>query len=199
MKYLLLILTLFFSAFKASAEIRPGDLILISLNCYSCPIIESETNSPYSHSGLLVQENGDWFVLEALAKVQKTPLAKFKQYVRPGTQPHYYRLKEWAFEDPTRNQKLLLEFKNRFEGLPFDSLYLWDNYNSQNQELLYCSEMITKLLNQFLTNPIPTDPMDFTNNWEYWEKVYKGNVPQGEPGNSPATFADPSLTFRVTD
>ena len=54
--------------------------------------------------------------------------------------------------------------------------------------------MITKLLNEFLNTKIPTEAMDFTENWDYWERVYDGNVPQGEPGNSPSTFALPTLS-----
>jgi hypothetical protein len=185
---------LFFSNLAHGANLRSGDLILISLNCRSCPKIESETGSPYSHSGLLIQENNQWVVLEALGTVKKTPLAKFKKYVRPGTKPHHYRLKEWKQKDPDRNQKLLDRFQEDYEGKPFDGLYLWNNFDNDGNELLYCSEMITKLLNEFLNTKVPTEPMDFTENWDYWERVYNGNVPQGEPGNSPSTFAEPFLS-----
>ena len=189
----------FFSSHAHGENLRTGDLILISLNCYSCPKIESETGSPYSHSGLLIQENNKWFVLEALGKVKKTPLATFKKYVRPGTKPHHYRLKEWSLEDPDRNQNLVDRFEEAYEGQPFDPLYLWNNFDDQGSELLYCSEMITKLLNEFLNTKITTEPMDFTKNWAYWKQVYDGNVPQGKPGKSPSTYADPTHSSFLGD
>jgi hypothetical protein len=164
------------------------------MNCYSCHIIESETGSPYSHSGLLVREDNEWIVLEALEKVKKTPLETFKKYVRPGTKPHLYRLKEWEQEDQARNQKILNRFHESYDGRPFDRSYLWNNLAPNGDEFLYCSEMITKLLNEFLNTKIPTEAMDFTENWDYWEQVYDGHVPQGEPGNSPSTFALPTLS-----
>ena len=30
--------------------------------------------------------------------------------------------------------------------------------------------------------------MDFTKNYEIWHKLFKGDVPQGKEGNSPASF-----------
>lgn len=196
---------LFFFTFNSSEtfanaqyeDIRPGDFILISLNCYSCPIIEDETNSPYSHSGLIIEEVGKLYVLEALGKVQKTPFERFLKYRRPNTTADIFRPHEFQNEDPTLNAKILKKFNHEFKGKPFDSFYLWDNFDQNGNELLYCSEMITKLINHFLSNDIPTDPMDFTKNWDYWDRFYQGNVPQGQPGNGPEVFSRASHTYFV--
>ena len=55
MKNISLILVAFVLSLPLFAlELKSGDLILISFNCYECRVIESETNSKFSHSGVIL-------------------------------------------------------------------------------------------------------------------------------------------------
>ena len=52
-------------------NVRPGDVVLIDLNCYVCKIIKDETSSEYSHSGLIIGHNGnDYMVAQSLGKLK---------------------------------------------------------------------------------------------------------------------------------
>jgi hypothetical protein len=195
------IITLFTLIFGPSTlchafSFKSGDLILLPLNCYSCEIIEQETQSSYSHSGVLIQEEGQWFVAEALLKVELTPLKIFLQRVRPGFKAGVFRPKKWINKRPKKlNQRLLKSFKQDFEGLPFDPLYLWDNFDTNGNEMLYCSEFLSKFLTPFLPLHFIPGPMDYRDRWEYWSRVYEGNVPQGRPGTNPGDI-EHSVLFK---
>ena len=80
-------------------------------------------------------------------------------------------------------------FDENMRGRGFDSQYLWDNYDEDGRELLYCSEMVQKTLNAALVQPLATVQMDFTKDWDYWSTYFHGRVPQGAQGNSPASLS----------
>jgi hypothetical protein len=180
-------------AFSVNAlELHSGDVILISFNCYECRVIEDETNSAFSHSGVIVKnENGETFVAQALVKVQMSPLKDFLKNITPGTQAFVYR----PFELENTKNILSLEkgmrdiFDQNFKGLPFDSSYLWNNFDKEGRELLYCSEFVAKFLDHFLSTPSLLFPLSFSKNYAYWLMYFKGNIPEGVMGNSPFSFS----------
>jgi hypothetical protein len=92
---------------------------------------------------------------------------------------------------------LLREAIEPIIGAEYDHDFRWDNLGHDGREALYCSELVTKLLNPFLENDIPTKLMDYTQNAEAWSRYFRGNVPQGLPGNSPGDFERSSLFFEV--
>jgi hypothetical protein len=190
-----------------AAQIRSGDLILLPLDCYSCRMIAEETDSLYSHSGLLLQTNdGLWMVLESLGEVRQVSLYSFLQRLPVGSSARHLRFRElfnWQESDTNRWEQFLqimpYIFKQQFEGLPFDHEYLWNNFTDDGEEKLYCSEFITKLLNHFLERPILPAPMDFSKHPAFWDRYFHGNTPQGKPGNSPADFADSKQLIDLGD
>lgn len=181
-------------------ELRPGDILLQELDCYSCQRISSETASRFSHSALVIrsQNTGELVVAEALMKVRTLPLKEFVQRSAPGASVlvmRSYELDElYEKKGKVLERELTQSFFRSFEGLYFDKLYLWDRIDEQGRPMLYCSEFVVKFLNPFLTEDFQPRPLDFTHNWSFWSRYYDGNVPQGVLGNSPGDLEkDPKL------
>lgn len=188
------------------ASVRPGDIILIDLGCYACRMISATTDSAFNHSGLVIETTADGqvYVAQSLNKTEKVPLADFLGQAkrqsaimvrRPRELDELYRLSRSQFD--ALALRLARVFSAEFEGLPFDEAFLWDNTNSKGEELLYCSEMIHKALNKVLHHDLAPDPMDFSRHMDFWQRYFHGQVPQGLPGNSPASFERESLLMTV--
>ena len=193
---LLVILALFsFSAFGLTIQdLRPGDVVLLSLNCYECRMIESETESLFSHSGVvLFDEAGKLKIAQSLGKVDVATYADFTNNITPGTFVHVYRPRD--LKNLTANARAILQksildtFNEKYKNAPFDGKFLWNNVNAKGVELLYCSEFIAKFLDNFLSQKTIPLPISYKKNYGYWAKLFKGNVPDGELGNSPAAFS----------
>lgn len=167
------------------SELKTGDLLLQPLNCWLCNLIEAETNSNYSHIGIVSNKN-EVEVLEAWGKVVATPLKKFQSKTQKNERIEVLRPKI-SFDE----QLLIDDFKNHFENLNYDSMFLWDNVDEENRELIYCSELVAKLFN-LQGFEIKTATMLYSVNPEYWDRYFLGslsiNTPRGEQGVSPVAF-----------
>lgn len=176
--------------------IRVGDVILIDINCYLCKVIRSETNSAYSHSGLVVGEkNGEFLIAQSLGTTEVVTGTEFLSLKRQKSSVKVirstelnnlfkYNKKEFA----SRIRLMQYIYFNKYEGTKFDRDFLWNN-SKDGKELLYCAEMIVKLLNEVLNSKVVPGPMSFKKNWDYWLEYYKESFPpEGLPGVSPATF-----------
>lgn len=182
-------------------DLQNGDVLLISFNCYECRVIESETNSKFSHSGVVIKnESGELRIGQSLGLVALYPLDQFLKNRTPGTFVSVYRPKEFVKKSKTEmsllESNMITVFNSAFKGLPFDSRYLWNNFDSKGNELLYCSEFIAKFLDHFLSQPTVPYPLTYKKNEAYWFYYFKGNIPEGVLGNSPASFSsDERFTF----
>lgn len=175
-------------------DLQTGDVVLLSLNCMECRVIESETNSLFSHSGVVViDQDKKMKIGQSLGSVALFSFAEFTRNITPKTFVHVYRPRE--FKKLSVKQRLILEenmlsvFNDQYRGAPFDSKYVWDNYNANGQEMLYCSEFIAKFIDNFLTEKTIPQNISYNKHYEYWFKYFKGEVPENELGNSPATFS----------
>lgn len=178
----------------ALKDLESGDILLLSLKCYECRMIESETSSAFSHSGIVVVDReGKTKIAQALGLLHAAEYKDFVSNITPGTSVHVYRAKELARASSTQKDltaQLMFEvFERKYKNAPFDSRFLWDNFNSKGEELLYCSEFIAKFIDNFLTKKTTPFPVTYDKNWDYWFKLFKGDVPHGELGNSPASFS----------
>ena len=196
----LTILSLF--AHSANAlDLQAGDVLLISFNCYECRVIESETNSNFSHSGVIFKdENHNIRVGQSLGLVALYPIDQFLKNKTPGTLVSVYRPRIFqTLNDQDRvslEERMLIIFNTQYKGAPFDSKYLWNNFDSQGRELLYCSEFIAKFLDHFLASPTIPYPLTYKKNEQYWFQYFHGVIPEGELGNSPVSFStDPRFIF----
>ena len=201
MKTIITLCLLVFLSKTFAFELQNGDVLLISFNCYECRVIESETNSQFSHSGVVLKnENKEIRIGQSLGFVALYPLDQFLKNRTPGTLVSVYRPKEFSdlssAEKTSLEESMLSVFNSAFKGLPFDSRYLWNNFDEKGRELLYCSEFIAKFLDHFLNQPTIPYPLTYEKHADYWMKYFKGDIPEGVLGNSPASFShDSRFTF----
>ncbi|MGZ3789552.1 MAG: YiiX/YebB-like N1pC/P60 family cysteine hydrolase [Bacteriovorax sp.] len=175
-------------------ELQNGDVLLISFNCYECRVIESETNSKFSHSGVIIKnEAHEIRVGQSLGFVALYPLDQFLKNKTPGTSVSVYRPKEFLnlkdLDRTSLEERMLSVFNSSFKGAPFDVKYLWDNFDENGRELLYCSEFIAKFLDHFLGVATVPFPLTYKKNEAYWSQYFHGMIPEGVLGNSPASFS----------
>ncbi len=175
-------------------DLQVGDVVLLSLNCMECRVIESETHSLFSHSGVVIKDQDNSIKIgQSLGRVALFSFDDFTRTITPETFVHVYRPRELSKLSPLNRsileQKMLRVFNKKFLGAPFDSKYTWDNYNAQGEELLYCSEFIAKFLDNFLTEKTITQITSYNKHYDYWFKYFKGEIPENELGNSPAAFS----------
>ena len=158
-----------------------GDVILISMDCTLCRMIEQEDGGKYSHAGVIVEEKGEIYVLQSLSRVEKLSLGEFLRLARKGSEVRLMRPIEFEKHSPS-SQEFLILFKSLFEHLSYDRDFNWGD------EKLYCSEFIVKFLNYFLEIKIKPNSMTFHYNLDLWNRYFKGEVPHGKPGFSPNDF-----------
>ncbi|MBC7428192.1 MAG: hypothetical protein H7336_06245 [Bacteriovorax sp.] len=194
-----LILSLFMactsSAFALTLDdLQSGDVMAISFNCYECRMIESETDSSFSHSGVVViDKDGHTKIGQSLGRLDLFSFADFTKKMTPGTKVSVFRPIEFinlSIQKRSELEKNMLDvFNEKYKNAPFDTKYLWNNFNAQGIELLYCSEFIAKFLDHFLTQKTAPLPISYKKNYDYWVTYFRGVVPDGELGNSPASFS----------
>ena len=156
----------------------------------------------YSHVGIAMQENNQWFVVEAIPKkgVRKTPLNEFlarNKNKDNKSQTTVARLTNYYAPYISKAIQYGLERVNT----PYDEIFLWDD-NSY-----YCSELVYKMFSsQNLPKdsvPFLTHPMTFNDKsgkpMSSWVKYYKERnhvIPEGIEGTNPNLMASsPHLTF----
>lgn len=133
-------------------ELAAGDLVFQDLQCGErCALIRNITQSPYSHVGVVVEEDGELVVWEAYHPVGPTPLG---DWLRRGRD---------ALVAVLRPSAALAEHRQGMEaamremaGRPYDGFYRWDD------ESIYCSELVAKAYAAALGHDlIEAHPQDF--------------------------------------
>ncbi|MCL2103828.1 MAG: hypothetical protein FWH21_02020 [Kiritimatiellaeota bacterium] len=116
-------------------EFREGDLIFQSLPRTSelVDAIEGATQSAWSHCGVIMREDNQWVVYEAIGNVHHTLLPDWIRRGR-GERFEVYRLKPGIAFD-TENLRAQLK---SFWGKPYDFHYAPDD------SAIYCSELVYK-------------------------------------------------------
>lgn len=192
----LLGLILTFSVY-ARPVLKVGDVLLQPTACWSCSLIEAEEETIYSHIGVVLSLN-PLLVAEALGKVRAVSFEEFNIKTEKGQKIGVLRLRnEKAVAQFEKNYDLWLERYQEFDGLPYDKEFRWNNFDDEGREKFYCSELVSKLYQAFLGIETPIKRMHFNKNREAWVKYFKGNVPDGEWGNSPGDFERSHLFYFV--
>lgn len=172
--------------FNVKAQsLKAGDILLASLPCWICSVIELEEDSLFSHIGILNQENGEWVVYESFGEVRKSKLPKFLKGLRKDRIVRVLRLRS---EPNFSARKLQSVFEKKYEGLSYDNKFLWNNYDHLGREKYYCSEFVQKFFLDFISLTLTTKRMHFDKKRKYWERFFKGEIPDGELGISPEDF-----------
>ena len=206
MKYLtLLILTLLSQSLWAyRPELQTGDVLLQPLYCRLCELIESEEQTIYSHMGLVIQREKETFVLESFGSgVKILTFDEFNKKTQKNQKLRHLRFKNPQvanyLSEVTQTLRLLLVFKNKYEGLKYDEKFLWDNVDENGKEKIYCSELVAKILNDIMEWNYPIKRMHFSRNVSEWDRYFSGNTPRDEWGNSPADFERSSEFVHLGD
>lgn len=193
------IFLVFLSLNLGAFELKVGDVLLQPLSCWSCSLIEAQEKSIYSHMGVVIENDPEVLVAEALGEVRVVSLKEFQSKTEKGEFLSVRRLRrsDAVFFLQERKAEFLDHFREYFWGLKYDHDFLWNNVDENGLEKMYCSEMVSKLFLGFLKIEIPLKTMKFDVNREEWIKYFKSLPPDGKRGNSPATFEHSELFFEV--
>lgn len=124
---------------KDTPALQNGDIIFQTSLSSQSQAIQLATSSPYSHVGILYQEeDGSWCVYEAVATVRCTDL---DAWIQRGKDQHYV-VKRLRQANTLLTVDRLLAMKAAGEahlGTHYDTQFEWNN------DRYYCSELVWKL------------------------------------------------------
>ncbi len=194
----ILLVCMYDSIYAQQRQLKTGDLLFQDLPCGDfCDAINKVTPSyngkHFSHVGILLKENVQWVVAEAIGRgVCITPLDSFIK--RSGSESIYVgRIKDTS-------HILLPTFKQleKYTGMPYDSVF------NLNNQAMYCSELVYylyldkqgkavfELAPMTFKNP---DTKDFFSVWiSYFQKM-KEPIPEGNPGLNPGSIINSPLLY----
>lgn len=122
-------------------KFQNGDLIFHTSRSAQSKAIQLATKSRYSHCGIIYQENGEYFVFEAVQPVSSTPLQK---WIARGEGGHFV-VKRLRNADQVLTPATLAKMKqagNKLTGKDYDLYFEWSD------DKIYCSELIWKVYQQ---------------------------------------------------
>ncbi|HEY4245425.1 MAG TPA: YiiX/YebB-like N1pC/P60 family cysteine hydrolase [Lacunisphaera sp.] len=127
-------------AFYLLSDKQEGDVLLQSLpHSELADAIETASQSPWSHCGILVKRDGHWQVAQALMDVHYTPLI---EYLIQGRD---LRVTSFRVKDLTQEQKAKVQVGiTKLLGKPYDI-----NYEPDDRKI-YCSELVWKVYDREL-------------------------------------------------
>ncbi|GHU07333.1 hypothetical protein FACS1894158_15480 [Betaproteobacteria bacterium] len=170
-------------------KLKDGDIIFQTSRSSQSQAIQLATHSKYSHMGMLFKKQRAWYVYEASARVQSTPL---KTWIARGENEHYVvkRLKNASkILTPDVLAKMKAEGE-RFDGKPYDLAFAWSD------EKLYCSELVWKIYQRGAN--IELGALQKLGSFDLSSKPvinklqerYGNRIPYNEPVISPAAIFD---------
>jgi uncharacterized protein YycO len=119
-------------------EIKNGDLIFQTSLSGQSKAIQLATKSKYSHCGIIFNDNGHFYVFEAIQTVKTTPLDK---WIARGKNGHFV-IKRLKNANQVLTAKTLQKMKregNKLKGKNYDLTFDWSD------DKIYCSELIWKI------------------------------------------------------
>lgn len=113
---------------SAAEELHTGDIVFQESKSAQAKYIKKATGSRYTHCGIIVMENDEPYVLEAVSTVRLTP---FEEWKNRGVSKHVLTVK---CDDP--NFKVNAD---KYLGKKYDTEFKWDDRK------MYCSELVYKV------------------------------------------------------
>lgn len=179
-------------------EIKNGDLIFQTSLSGQSKAIQLATNSKYSHCGIVYNDNGQFYVFEAIQPVTTTPLDK---WIARGKDGHYV-IKRLKNADQVLTAETLQKMKkegDKFKGKNYDLTFEWSD------EKIYCSELIWKIYKRATGIVIgkleKLSDFDLTNDAvkKKMKERYGDKIPMDEIVISPAAIFDSELLMTVKE
>ena len=162
-------------------EYQEGDIILQGLNSLQCQAVKAATNSDFSHCGIVIEQDGELKICEAIGPVIISEISEFTEASQDG---HYkvLRLKNGSID---HNQ--LSTYCNAEMGKPYDIYFNWDDSE------IYCSELVWKAYeasNIELCKTRPLKDYDLTSPLvqQILQERYAPKIPYAEPMIAPEDF-----------
>lgn len=123
--------------------IQEGDILFQTSRSSQSLAIQRATDSPFSHMGVVLFQDGKPFVFEAVATVRYTPLAK---WIARGKDGHFVvkRLSNASILLTPDKVARLHSVAHTFQGKPYDLTFEWSD------QRFYCSELVWKLYQRSL-------------------------------------------------
>jgi uncharacterized protein YycO len=124
-------------------QFQNGDIIFQTSKSSQSNAIQLATKSKYSHMGLIYENDGQYFVYEA---VQPVKLTKLDEWIRRGEDSHYVvkRLKNSSKKLTQENVKKMKMVGEKFKGKSYDIYFEWSD------DKIYCSELVWKIYKETL-------------------------------------------------
>ncbi|QXP62972.1 YiiX/YebB-like N1pC/P60 family cysteine hydrolase [Polaribacter sp. HaHaR_3_91] len=192
---------------KNKFELQQGDLLFQNTGTGEIDnaikdVTATTVSKNYSHVGIAMQKNKEWFVVETIPKkgIRQTPLQKFLNRNKNKlnkSQTTVARLD--SYYQPYISKAIAYGIERI--NTPYDEIFLWDD-NSY-----YCSELVYKMFSSqdlpkdsipFLTHPMTFN--DSTGNpmpsWVNYYETRNQPIPEGIKGTNPNLMASsPFITF----
>ncbi|MBL7943845.1 MAG: YiiX family permuted papain-like enzyme [Flavobacteriales bacterium] len=166
---------------------QEGDIIFQESISPQCDAIQLASHSNWSHVGMLLKQNGQWVVLEAIHPVTFTPVNEF---VSRGN-GHFMvsRLRDTSVLT-TDVLACMHKFGERQEGKYYDMEFEWSD------DRMYCSELVYKLYLSCtgieVGRPKPMREFDLSHPAvkEVMEERYDNHIPYDELMIAPGGIAE---------
>lgn len=182
--------------FKLEKELNNGDIIFQTSKSSQSKAIQLATNSKYSHMGIIYENDGNFFVYEAVQPVKLTPLV---EWINRGEKGHYV-IKRLENADQVLTSSTLTKMKQigeQFKGKSYDIYFEWSD------DKIYCSELVWKIYKQATNIEIGQlenlSDFDLTNNIvkAKMKERYGENIPMNEKVISPAAMFNSELLITI--
>lgn len=183
------------SALQAAGlpPVQTGDLIFHTSRSAQSLAVQQATGSPYSHMGVILLQDGQPCVFEAVKTVRCTPLANWIARGNGGR----FVLKRLKAAPDTAAQMKLARVAKSFAGRPYDLTFEWSDAH------IYCSELVWKLYERALGLRIGTlqalrdFKLDDAAVRAKMRERYGEKVPLAEPVISPVAMFESELLVEV--
>lgn len=123
-----------------------GDIIFQKSQSSQSAAIQEASGSPWSHVGLVVKNNGQTYVAEAVQPVRLTPL---DQFIARGRGKEFI-IKRFVFFDSEKMTPNLYAVIKKYIGKDYDI------YFEFSDDRIYCSELIYKVFKEVTGQEVGT-------------------------------------------
>ena len=123
---------------KPGKKLKDGDIIFQTSKSSQSRAIQLATNSKYSHMGTIYENDGRFYVYEAVQPVKLTPLKEWTNRGENGS----YVVKRLKNADEVLTKEVLAKMKEtgeKYKGKPYDIYFEWTD------DKIYCSELVWKI------------------------------------------------------
>jgi uncharacterized protein YycO len=124
------------SSTYTSNNFKPGDIVFMTDNSAQGQAVKLATHSEYSHVGVILQNDNELYLYEAVQPVRRV---KMSDWVRIAD-PHTYVVKRLTNDSLTALQLSKMNTEAiKHLGKPYDPWFGWSDEN------IYCSEYVWKI------------------------------------------------------